>query len=122
MYEVIWQEQGKIEILLTNQLTRDDFQQILHQLESLASMYSEVNVLLDGSGLEKFDFDVDMQDTELYKAYKDNLNKIAFVADGSFPEFMKEKFQPFENAEIEIYSNNQVKDARKWVFPSPLPG
>lgn len=38
MYQVIWQEGNKIEFALEGELTANDFQQVIHQLESLCTM------------------------------------------------------------------------------------
>lgn len=40
MYEVIWQKNNGIEILVKDKLNGSEFRDIVHQLESLAAMHS----------------------------------------------------------------------------------
>jgi len=121
MYEVIWQEEGKIEFLFSGELTADEFKQVIHQLESLAAMYPKINVLFDASGLERYDFKIYLEEFEFYKRYKSHLNRVAIVSDSTFPVFLTEAFNKFTDTEFATFPTKKIDDARKWVFPSPLP-
>lgn len=122
MYEVVWQENEKIEFLFTDELTLDEFKQVIHQLESLATMYQNINVLFDASGLKKYDFKIILEELDFYRKYKSHLNRIAIVSDTTFPDFIQDLFNRFSDTELATFSTAEIDKARKWVFPSPLPG
>ena len=121
MYEVIWQKNNGIEILLKGELKGDEFRDIIHQLESLAAMHPKINVLLDASGMERHDIETIEKEKEFFDEYGKKINRIAVVADAKFPALVLDRFRSMDDAEFETFTNDQIEDARKWIFPSPLP-
>jgi len=122
MYEVIWQDGNKIEILVSGKLTGDEFKEVIHQLESLCAAHPKINVLIDTAGLESYDFKVVREDYDFFKKYKDHLKRVALVSDNKFHSFISGIFNEFTDAEIKTFSEDDIEPARKWIFPSRLPG
>ena len=124
MYQVIWQEENKIEIALSDELTADEFQKVLHQLESLCSMYPNIhiNALIDAVDVKKYEFKIITEEHEFYKKYKQHLGRIALVSDSLFQKFMHNIFGKFTKMEFKTFGSESIEDARKWIFPSKLPG
>jgi len=121
MYQVIWQEEEKIEIGLDGELTSDEFTQVIHQLESLCAMYPNINILFDASQLDKYNFKLVIDEFDFFKKYKNHLHRVALVSDSKFAEFVLNTFNKFTDAEIKSFPIEQVEEARKWIFPSRLP-
>jgi hypothetical protein len=121
MIHVVAQEKNKIEIALNDNLTKDQFIQVIHQLESLCRTFGRINVLLDASYLEVYDFKIIMDEYKFYKDYKDQIDRLAVVSDMKFETFIGKLFKNFVDIEIKIFKPEQIEDARKWIFPSPLP-
>lgn len=121
MYQVIYQEDNKIEFALWNGLTTDEFQQLIHQLESLCTMYPDINVLFDASGLKKYELNVIMDEYDFYKKYKSHLKRFALVSDKRFEAFVLNQMNKFSDTEIKTYDIDEIEEARKWIFPSKLP-
>ena len=122
MYYVYYQEQNKIELVLSEQLTRDEFLQVIHQIESLCSMYGEVDVLLDASLVQDYDISIALDELDFYKRYHDKLRKVAIVSDDNFSKSLLKLFNKFTKTEFKTFSGEQIEQARKWIFPSRLPG
>ncbi len=121
MYYVYWQEENKIEFQLEGELTRDEFLQIIHQLESLAAMYQNLQVLFDAANVEKFEFKLLLDEYDFYKKYRGHLKRVAVVSDNRFQKFIFRQFNKFSDTEIRSYGTDQIEEARKWIFPSRLP-
>ena len=122
MQEVVWQENNQIEIQFWNHLTRDEFKEAVHQLESLAAQHPKINVMIDAVGMDGFDAGVVIDDYGFYQKYKDRLDRVAVISDSKFQSFLVEQFDKFSDVEIRTYTNDQIDEARKWIFPSRLPG
>ena len=121
MYQVIWQEENKIEIALDGELTVGEFQQVIHQLESLCTMYPHIHVLFDAFNLKKYEFKIMLDEYELYRKYKDHLRRVALVSDRKFEVFLVNQLNKFLDTELRTFEGSRVKEARKWIFPSKLP-
>jgi hypothetical protein len=121
MIHVVAQEENRIEIALNNSVTLEEFSQVVHQLESLCRTYGPVNVLLDATHLTVYDFKVIMEEYNFYKEYKDQLQRVAIVSDKKFESFMANLFKNFIDVELKTFKPEEVEEARKWIFPSPLP-
>ncbi len=120
MYKVTWQKDYGIEILLKDELNGTEFGDIIHQLESLASMYPEINILLDASELHHHDIETIEEEKGFFDEYGKKIKRIAVVADAKFPVLVLDRFRGMDNAEFRTFTNDQIEDARKWAFPSPL--
>ncbi|MBD3290353.1 hypothetical protein GF337_16235 [candidate division KSB1 bacterium] len=121
MYQVIYHEDNKIEFSIREELTTEEFQQIIHQLESLCTMHSEINVLFDAAGLEKYASNVIWEEYDFYKKYKTHLKRLALVSDRTFESFILKQLNKFSDTEFKAFGLDQIEEARKWIFPSKLP-
>lgn len=121
MYQVIWQEDGKIEIALNGTVTEDEFRQVIHQLESLCTMHPAINVMFDAQGLEKYDFKIHLEEFQFFRNYKQHLRRVALVSDSRFAQFLLDLFNKYSDTEFKTFPLDEVEAARKWIFPSKLP-
>lgn len=121
MYQVAWQKEHKIEIVLSGIVTSDEFQQVIHQLESLAKMHQHLNVLIDAVDVKSFGVKVLWDQYDFYKNYKSHLQRLAIVTDTSLHKTMQELFFKFTDTKVQLYPGDQLEEARKWIFPSRLP-
>ena len=121
MYATIKQDTNEIEIMLTENFTKDEFTQVIHQLESLCTMYQNIRVLLDGIAVKEIDFKVDPEEFELYKKYPSHMERVAVLGHAQCAGFFLAFFEPFRETAFKSFTPNEEKDARNWVFPSKLP-
>jgi hypothetical protein len=121
MYQVIAQETNRIEIALDGELTKDDFMEVIHQLESLCKTFGPINVLLDATHLNKYDFKILIDELSFYQNYKDQLQRVAVVSDRKFELFVAEIFKKFIEIDFRTFKVDDIELARKWIFPNPLP-
>ena len=121
MYQVIWNEEHKIEIALIDEITADEFRQVIHQLESLCRMYPHINVLFDARDASKYDFKIVLDEFDFFKKYNQYLQRVALVSDSRFAEFLMKLFDRFTETEFRQFTSEHIEEARKWIFPSRLP-
>lgn len=122
MHEVVWQEDNKIEISLWGDLKENEFAEVFHQLESLAAAHPKINVLIDAGGIERYDIGMTFEQYDFYKEYKNRLDKVALVSERPFEQFMTKILNKFSDTTFRAFSNAETDAARKWIFPSRLPG
>lgn len=122
MQEVVWQEKNQIEIQFWDHLSRDEFKEALHQLESLAAQNPKINVMIDAVGMDGFDTGIVIDEYSFYQKYKDHLDRVAIISDSKFQDFLVNQFNKFSDVEVKAYINDEIDEARKWIFPSRLPG
>ena len=122
MQEVVWQEENNIEIQLYRDVTVEDMKNAVHQLESLCAQHDHVNVLLDTGGMDDYDPAIVKEHAEFYRKYKEKLNRFAVVSESDFQRFLLETFDKVSDTEIRTFTNAETDEARKWIFPSRLPG
>jgi hypothetical protein len=122
MYYVYWQDGNKIEITLKDKLTQSDMEQIIHQLESLSAMYQDLQVLLDAGQVQKYDFKIILENFDFYKRYKKHLKRVALVSDKKFAPFILKQLNRMSDTEFRQFNDEELELARKWIFPSRLPG
>jgi hypothetical protein len=121
MYQVAYQQEHKIEIVLSDVVTTDEFQQVIHQLESLAKAHQHLNVLIDAVDVKSFGAKVMWEQYEFFKNYKSHLQRLAVVSDSSMHKKIQELFFKFTDTEFRLYSSDELEKARTWIFPSRLP-
>ncbi len=121
MHEVVWQEGNSIEIVVWDEVTKEEFQEVLHQLESLCAANPKINVLFDASALKKADFPLILEEYDFYQKYKSHLERIAIISSSPIEKLLGGMFNKFADAEIRVFSDNKEQAAQKWIFPSRLP-
>jgi hypothetical protein len=121
MYNVYWQEGNKIEITISGELDRSEMEQIIHQLESLSAMYQEIEVLLDAGNVTKYQLSIMLDNYDFYKKYKKHLKRVAIVSDQKFADWLMNQLNKFSDTEFRVFGNNELEQAREWIFPSRLP-
>lgn len=121
MYQVVYQEDNKIELSLWDELTGDELQQIVHQLESLCTMYPDIHVLFDVGALKKYNLQIMLDEFDFYKKYKKNLKRVGIVSDKKIEKFFLNLLSKFSDTEIKVFDDDRIEAARKWIFPSKLP-
>jgi hypothetical protein len=121
VYQVIYQEGNKIEIALSDDLTQNQFIQVIHQLESLGAANTNINVLFDASDLKNYNFKMVLDELEFYKNYKNLLKRVAIVSDLKFESFLLTQLNKLTDVEFKSFAPESIEEARKWIFPSRLP-
>jgi hypothetical protein len=121
MYQVVWQDEHKIEITLSGELTVDEFRQVIHQLESLCAMYPGIHVLLDASSLQKYEIKLILDEYDFYKKYRSHLKRVALVSDKAVETFLFDKLNKFTETDFKSFDTEDIEAARAWIFPSRLP-
>lgn len=121
MYKIIEQSKNRIEIALSQNLTKDEFIQVIHNLESLIRTFGTINVLFDATKLKLYDFKILLDEFEFYKSYKDKINRIALISQSEFQNFFVSLFDKFADIDIRAFYITESKEARDWIFPSKLP-
>jgi SpoIIAA-like len=121
MYQIIEQSKNRIEIALSNNLTKEEFIQIIHNLESLIRTFGTINILFDATHLKVYEFKILLDEFEFYKSFKGRINRIALISQSDFQNFFLSLFNKFTEIEIKAFIPTEGNKARAWVFPSKWP-
>ncbi|MDZ7725617.1 MAG: STAS/SEC14 domain-containing protein [candidate division KSB1 bacterium] len=121
MYQVVHETDGHIELSLWSTVTEEEFKQVIHQLESLCTSHQKIHVLLDAARMEKYDFNIYIEEFDFYKKYKEHLGRVALVSDKAFEKFMTGVFSKFSQIEFKSFGDAEIEKAREFIFPSRLP-
>jgi len=121
MHQVIYQEMGSIELGVDGSLDHDGFQQIVHQLESLATTFGPINVMFDLTHLEGYDKSIVLDEVAFYREKGDALHRIAVVSDSMNSRFFAKLFNKILDTEVKCFPVEEVEAARRWIFVSRLP-
>ena len=121
MYQVIEQSKNKIEIALSGNVTKDEFIQVIHNLESLIRTFGTINILFDATELKIYEFKIVLDEFDFYKSYKDKINRVALISQSEFQNFFVTLFDKFTHIDFKAFYPTESDKARKWIFPSKLP-
>lgn len=121
MYYVYFQDTDKIEMVLSGEIAQEEYQQVMHQLESLSVMYPNINVLLDTTEVSGYDVAVFKTELDFFTRYKQHLDRIAIVTSGAMRKLALETVNRMVDTDIRVFEPKEIEAARKWIFPSRLP-
>ncbi len=121
MYYTFYQETNKIELVLSDKLTKSELLQITHQLESLSTMYNGINVLIDAGNLSAYDITTGMDELNMLRHNLNRIERIAIVSDDKFYQFITKILGKLTDTEIRSFPVKEVEKGRNWIFPSRLP-
>lgn len=121
MYYTFYQETNKIELVLSDKLTKSELLQITHQLESLSTMYNGINVLIDAGNLSVYDITTGMDELNMLRHNLNRIERIAIVSDDKFYQFITKILGKLTDTEIRSFPVKEVEKGRNWIFPSRLP-
>ena len=121
MHQVVYQEKESIEIGIDGNFSREEFAEVVHQLESLRTTYTRINVMFDLTNMDGYDKAIAIDEFAFYREHKDALRRVAVVADGKVAEFFTAMYRRFGDVEVKHFGADELEDARKWTFGSRLP-
>lgn len=121
MIYTYFQEENKIELVMSGNITRDEFQQLTHQIESLCAMYPDVNVLLDATAVETYDFRIVLDEFKFLKNNEKRMDTVTIVSDRAVFTYMSAVLNRILDMKIIHFPADQLRKARDIVFPSRLP-
>ena len=118
MVKLVKQRLNSVEFNLDDDLLTPDFEKILTHLASICAKYPKVDVLLDASRRGQYTCNLIIEEYDLFKKYRNSLNRIAVASDAKFYSFITDLFHPFFATDFRYFFHNQVKEAREWIFRS----
>lgn len=121
MFQVVHQERDSIEFGVDGSLDRDEFGQMAHQLESVATTFGSINVMFDLTRLEDFEKTIALDEIAFYRENGDALRKVAVVSDKSPARFFTKLFDKVSDTDVKHFPAAELAAAREWTFESRLP-
>jgi hypothetical protein len=106
----------KIEIVLSDVLSRAEFQSLADRLELLSSGNDHINIVFDTRELkDHYSFKIFLDEQNLLRKQKDksHFDRVAFVSDDDSEVFLLEQFVKSEDPEF--MTSNQIEEARRWI-------
>ena len=116
MIKPVKQQLNSVEFSLDDDLLTPDFEEILKHLTTMCAKYPKIDVLINASKRGQYTCNLIIEEYDLFKKYKNRLNRVAVASDAKFYSFITDIFSSFYAAEFRYFFDGEVENAREWIF------
>ncbi len=114
MVEILRDEGNFIAMKLSGKLTDADYKQFVPVIQA-ATEKGKLHLLVDMTGFQGWDAPALWDDFKFDAKLGDKMERIAFIGDKKWQEWMAKICKPFTRAQIQYFDANDAKDAWAWV-------
>ncbi len=107
-----------VELTVDGAVTRDDFNDVIAEIDSKIEDYGSVDVLEEIRDLGKIPPEVIWADLRWAAGNMRNVGRAAVVCDKEWIEKMVEVLQPLTKADIRHFDSDEINEARHWLRDS----
>ncbi len=104
-----------VEIIVDGNVTREEFDNIISQLELLIEKHGKIKIIEIIKNLGKIELSAIWEDFKFAPKHLKDLTHVAVVADQQWIEWMSKLANPLIKAEVKTYTLDQVDEARHWI-------
>ncbi len=108
-------ENQVVHINASGTLTKEDYKQLLPQLESLLQQHETVRFYIDLEGLSSFEMGALWEDIKFDSKYKNQYGKTAIVGNKKWEEWGTKISSLLFDAEIRFFYTDKSTQAWEWV-------
>jgi len=108
-------ENQVVHVTVSGTVTKEDYEQLLPQLESLLQLHETVRFYVDLEGLSGFEAEALWEDIKFDAKHKDQYGKTAIVGDKRWEEWGTKISSFFLDAEMRFFYTAQSTQAWEWV-------
>lgn len=116
MFRMLRQDADKIDISMWGKVSDEEYHRILHQLEFLCAECEEINIVVDASEVEKFDFKISLDEYGFIRKNISHLKRVAIATDANWKKPFIHWLRKFASGKFKNFDGNDVENARRWVF------
>ncbi|MBU0731824.1 STAS/SEC14 domain-containing protein [Patescibacteria group bacterium] len=116
MFEKLPESEGKHQgFKVKGVMHKEDYDKLLPELISTIMMEGEINLLFDLSEFEGTTIKAEEMDLGFVREFKDIVKKMAFVSDKKWEKVVEFIYEPFTNADIKFFPEDQLDQAWAWL-------
>lgn len=107
-----------VELTVDGEVTRDDFDAVITEINSKIADYGSVDVLEEIRDIGKLPPSVVWADLKWAASHMKNVGRAAVVCDKHWVEKMVDVMQPLTKADIRHFDHDEIGVARHWLRDS----
>ena len=108
-------EQNMIEVELSGKISKEDYERLAPELERLIQRYGKIRVLVIMRDFHGWRMGALWQDIKFDLQHFKHFEKIAFVGEKKWQEWMSNICLPFTAGEIRYFRRDRLNEARQWL-------
>jgi hypothetical protein len=109
-----------MEVHLNGTLTRDDYARFVPDTEALIREHKKIRLLVILDDFHGWDAGALWEDIKWDAKHFDHVERIAFVGETKWQEWMANFCKPFTTARVRYFDHDQIVEARAWLGQGPL--
>ena len=114
--EVHERDEGRIvEVLVTDKLSRDDYQRFVPDIERLIRKHGRIRLLFEMHDFHGWDACALWEDLKFDVKHFSDIDRLAMVGEKTWQKVMSVFCRPFTTAEIRYFDRAQIDQAREWL-------
>ena len=98
-------EHNLVTMTAEDDLSAEDYDKIVPELEELIGAYGKLNLLFDVSGVDQVDPAAAWQDLKFDASHLNDFERVAIVGDAGWQEAFTRLGNPFTSAEVKYFSS-----------------
>jgi len=108
-------DQNIIEVELSGKITKEDYERFAPELERLIRQYGKIRVMVIMRDFHGWRMGALWQDIKFDLQHFKQFEKIAFVGEKKWQEWMSNICLPFTTGEIRYFRRDRLNEARAWL-------
>ena len=108
-------EQNIIEVELSGKISKEDYERLAPELERLIQRYGKIRVLVIMRDFHGWRMGALWQDIKVDLQHFKHFERIAFVGEKKWQEWMSNICLPFITGEIRYFRRDRLNEAREWL-------
>ena len=120
MYRIFRRNRDNIEICMWGRVSEEEYHQMLQEIKSLCSGCKEINVIVDASHVEGFDFKIGIEEYGFVRKNVKRLKRMAVATDAGWKKPFVNWFSRYSRGEFKSFGGKDTEKARQWVFDISL--
>lgn len=112
-------DNNALRILATGQLTSDDYEKWVPELEKILKEYGKLKVLFEMRDFHGWDAGGLWEDIKFDAKHRNDVERLALVGERPWQKMMAPVCKPFTNAEVRAFTPAELSEAQRWIGYTP---
>lgn len=103
------------EVEISGKLSKEDYEIFVPLIESLIEKHGKIRILFEMTDFHGWDAGALWEDVKFDAKHHAHIERIAFVGDKKWEEWMAKICRPFTSAGIKYFDVSETDAAREWI-------
>lgn len=104
-----------LHVLATGQLTKDDYERWVPEIETILKNRGDINVLFEMRDFDGWDAGAFWEDVKFDVKHFNDVGRVALLGAKTWEKVLATLCKPFTTAEVRFFEPEHVDEARRWV-------